>query len=210
MQLLAKSNGNLPRSEDEKQEMIKKAAVHYGLFLNALGFDYEADPQTQDTPKRVAKAWVRDLISGSLNPLSPVTTFPNEDNYDGIVFQGDIEVISMCAHHNLPFVGKAYIAYIPTAGGKVIGLSKLNRITEWYSRRPQMQESLTQQIHTMVSELIENKGVAVMITAKHTCCSNRGIGHDSSMTTSKLSGYFWDNPIGTRDEFYQMVANLKH
>lgn len=209
MNLLTKANGNLPRTEAEKKLMIDNAAIYYGLFLNALGFDYAKDPQTVDTPKRVAKAWVNDLISGSINPLDDVTTFPNEDNFDGIVFQGDIEVVSMCAHHNLAFVGRAYVSYIPVPNGKVIGLSKLNRIVEWFSRRPQMQESLTQQIHTMISELVDNQGVAVMITAKHSCCSNRGVGHDSSMTTSKLSGFFWDNPIGTRDEFYQMVANLK-
>lgn len=209
MQLLTDANGNQPRTEEEKEKMIAEAAIHYGNFLKSLGFDWEKDHNSDNTPHRVAKAWVQDIISGSLNQRPKITQFPNS-GYDGIVFQGNIEVISLCSHHNLPFVGKAHLAYIPDAHGKVIGLSKLNRIVDWYARRPQLQEALTQQIHDELNKLIENnKGIAVYIEAGHTCCSNRGIGHASTMQTAKLSGHFFDNEIGTRSEFYNMIANLK-
>lgn len=208
MDLLKPANGNLPRTEDEKTVMIAEATVAYGKFLEAMGFDWRNDHNSDNTPYRVAKAWVEDIISGSLTEKPKITQFPN-DGYDGIVFQGNIEVVSLCSHHNLPFVGKAHLAYIPDAEGKVIGLSKLNRIVDWYARRPQLQEGLTQQIHDELNALIENnKGIAVFIEANHTCCSNRGIGHASTMQTAKLSGLFFTNEIGTRMEFYQMIANL--
>jgi len=130
MKLLPKSNGNVPRTEEEIENMIKEATIHYGNFLTAVGFDYQADPQTIDTPKRVAKAWLKDLIVGSVSKEPNITTFPNEENYDGLVIQGGIPVTSMCAHHNLAFTGYATVAYLPSE--QVVGLSKLNRIVEWF------------------------------------------------------------------------------
>jgi len=208
MELLKRANGNFPRTGEEQKQMIEEAAKHYGNFLTALGFDWQVDENSANTPFRVSKAWVQDIIKGTLTTKPKITQFPN-DGYDGIVFQGNIKVVSLCSHHNLAFTGKAHIAYIPKPQGKVIGLSKLNRIVDWYSRRPQIQEGLTKQIHDELSGLIDNNGVAVVIEANHTCCSHRGIGHDSTMKTSLLSGFFWDNPIGTREEFYQMIADLK-
>lgn len=206
MKYLKQANGNLPRTAEEKAAMIEEAAKHYGNFLTALGFDWKADENSSNTPQRVAKAWVNDLISGCVSEEPKITSFPN--TYDGIVFQGDIDVVSLCSHHNLGFTGKAHIAYIP--GDKVIGLSKLNRITDFFSRRPQIQEGLTQQIHDYLNEVLEgNKGIAVYIEANHTCCSNRGIGHKSTMKTCKVSGYFFSNQVGTKDEFYNMINALK-
>ena len=207
MKLLKQANGNLPRTEVDKKRMIEEAAKHYAGFLTALGFDYKSDPNSDDTPHRVAKAWVNDIVWGSMNEQPKITQFPNP-NYKGMVFQGDIDVISLCSHHNLPFTGKAYVAYIPKVGGEVVGLSKLNRIVDWYARRPQLQEELTQQIHDFVSEKISNDGVIVMIKAKHTCCSNRGIGHDSTMMTAAPSGLFLSNEGGCKDEFYQFINRL--
>ncbi len=122
---LIKSNGNLPRTEEEKQEMIEKAASHYANFLTALGFDWANDVNMADTPRRVAKAWVNDLVKGCVSEPPKVTAFDNEDEYDGMVFQGNIKLISLCSHHNLSFTGKAHVAYIPAKDGKVIGLSKM-------------------------------------------------------------------------------------
>ena len=203
--MLQKANENQVVTPKEKETMLFNASHYYGEFLKALGFDYEADPQTIDTPKRVAKAWVDDLVRGSMSEAPSITTFPNEDSYDGIVIQTGIKVNSMCAHHNLPFYGYAAIAYIPK--GKVIGLSKLNRIVDWFSRRPQMQESLTAQIHKFVTDKLECDDVAVSISGHHLCCGMRGIQHpDSMMTTNKFSGAFLEKDNLVREEFMHAIT----
>ena len=204
MKYILKANENTPRTPEEIESMINEASVHYGNFLNAMGFDYSADRQTVDTPRRVAKAWLKDLVLGSISEAPSMTVFPNEENYDGVVIQTGIPVVSMCAHHNLPFTGYASVAYVP--GEKVVGLSKLNRVVDWFSRRPQMQESLTQQIHAFLSEQMSCKSVAVSIAAKHMCCSNRGIKHPTStMTTNKFSGVFMEPSNMIRDEFLHAI-----
>jgi GTP cyclohydrolase I len=204
MKYILKANENTPRTPEEIESMISEASVHYGNFLNAMGFDYTADRQTIDTPRRVAKAWLKDLVLGSISEAPSMTVFPNEENYDGVVIQTGIPVVSMCAHHNLPFTGYASVAYVP--GEKVVGLSKLNRVVDWFSRRPQMQESLTQQIHAFLSEQMSCKSVAVSIAAKHMCCSNRGIKHPTStMTTNKFSGVFMEPQNMIREEFLQAI-----
>jgi GTP cyclohydrolase I len=207
MELLKKANGNLVRSEEEKKEMIAQATIHYGHFLTSLGFDWAADPHSANTPNRVAKAWVNDLISGSINELSPITSFPNDEGYTGLICQTKIPVVSMCAHHNLSFLGVAHIGYIPgkEKTDKVVGLSKLNRVVDWFARRPNIQESLTKQIHDKIDELCEgNRGVAVVIESTHCCVKCRGIKHDSVMKTSQMSGYFFD-AVETRNEFFHLI-----
>lgn len=202
--MLFKANSSKSITGDEKSERIRLATIHYGRFLEALGFDYQKDPQTADTPLRVAKSWVNDLIRGSLTDAPEITTFPNEEKYDGIVIQTGIKVNSMCAHHNLPFYGYAAIAYLPE--GKVIGLSKLNRIVDWFSRRPQMQESLTQQIHSYLSDKLQCQHVAVSISSHHLCCGMRGISHPTSlMTTNKFSGRFLEKDNLVREEFMHAI-----
>jgi GTP cyclohydrolase I len=204
MESIKKANENLSRSPKEIEKMIEEASKHYGEFLNALGFDYKSDPQTVDTPKRVAKAWLKDLIIGSVSDAPEVTIFPNEEKYDGVVIQTGIPVVSLCAHHNLPFIGYASVAYVPK--DNVVGLSKLNRIVDWFARRPQMQESLTQQIHKFLSEKLECDSVAVSIASKHMCCSNRGIKHPTStMTTNKFSGVFMESNNLIREEFLHAI-----
>jgi GTP cyclohydrolase I len=203
MELLKKSNGNISRSPEQIENMIDEASVHYGNFLKAVGFDFKADKQTEDTPRRVAKAWLKDLIIGSVSNEPNITTFPNDENYTGLVIQSGIPITSMCAHHNLAFTGFATVAYIP--GEKVIGLSKLNRIVEWFSRRPQMQESLTQQVHDYIAGKMECESVAVSVACKHTCCSHRGIKHPSTMTTNKFSGVFMEKDNLIREEFLHAI-----
>jgi GTP cyclohydrolase I len=212
MELLQKANGNMPRTSEEKLQMIDQAAIYYGQFLNALGFDWEKDPHSANTPKRVAKAWINDLIAGSVNEEPVITSFPNDEGYTGLICQTRIPVMSMCAHHNLAFHGLAHVAYIP---GKektdmVVGLSKLNRIVDFYSRRPNIQESLTKQIHDHIEKLcLGNRGVAVVIESQHNCVKCRGIKQDSVMKTSQMSGYFFDNEIGTRQEFFSLIENSR-
>mgnify|MGYP003338712756 CR=1 FL=1 len=206
IKLIDKANGNLPRTKEEKEYMIEQAAEYYGKFLNALGFNWSADPHSANTPKRVAKAWVNDLIAGSLNKEPEVTAFPNDEGYTGLICQTRIPVVSMCAHHNLPFMGYAHVAYIPSPEGKVIGLSKLNRIVDHICRRPQVQETLNMQVHKFIDEVCEgNKGVAVMVEANHTCCSLRGIKQNSSMRTARMSGAFHEPGDGSRNEFYKFI-----
>ena len=213
IKLLTKANGNIPRTEEEKAQMIEQAAEYYGKFLNALGFDWTQDPHSANTPKRVAKAWVHDLIKGSLSEEPEITAFPNDEGYTGIICQTRIPVMSLCAHHNLTFHGVAHVAYI--AGKEktdmVIGLSKLNRIVDFYSRRPNIQESLTKQIHDHINKLcIGNRGVAVVIESQHNCVKCRGIKQDSIMKTSQMSGYFWTNEIGTRHEFFALIDQSRY
>src|ERR1035437_6856152 len=143
MELLKKANGNIVRTEEEKEQMIKEMTIHYGHFLTAAGFDYLADPQTVDTPMRVAKAWINDIVKGSVSGEPEITSFDNEDGYEGMVVQINIPVRSLCAHHNLPISGVAHVAYVPSKEGKVIGLSKLNRSVSYFAHRPNLQESLT-------------------------------------------------------------------
>lgn len=204
MKYIKKANENIPRTEEEKEEMINNAAYHYGQFLKAMGFDYEADPQSKETPKRVAKSWVKDLIIGSISEEPSLTVFPNEEKFSGIVIQSGIRVNSLCAHHNLPFYGWATVAYIPE--DFVVGLSKINRTVDFFARRLQMQESLTQQIHTFLSDKLNCKSIAVSISSKHMCCGLRGIKHpESVMTTNKFSGVFMESGNLVREEFLQSI-----
>jgi GTP cyclohydrolase I len=178
----------------------------YGKFLSALGFDWKNDPHMEDTPHRVAKAWVNDLAKGCFMDEPKITAFANNGEYDGMVCQTNIPVVSMCAHHNLPFFGYGHLAYLPDPEGKVIGLSKLNRVVDYFSRRPQVQENLTMEIHKFLDDLCNgNLGVAVMVEANHTCCSMRGIKQNSTMRTAKMSGAFRDPVNNSRNEFYKFV-----
>lgn len=203
---LAFANHNHPHSEEERKQIIDKAAEAYEAYMDALGYDWRNDPNSSNTPHRVAKAFVEDFAWGCYSEPPKVTAFDNVDKYDGIVAQTNIKVTSLCSHHHAPFTGFAHVAYIPARDGKVIGLSKLNRIVDWFSRRPQVQENLTMQIHAYIDDVCKkNKGVAVMIEAGHTCCSNRGIRHDSTMRTARMSGTFLDDKDNSRNEFYKFV-----
>ncbi len=209
-QLLQYANGNQPQTEEEKEIIIENAAAAYEQYMDALGFDWRNDPNSFDTPRRVAKAFVNDLAEGCYNKPPKITAFDNVDKYDGLVFQGNITVHSFCSHHHLPFVGNAHVSYIPGKDGKVIGLSKLNRIVEWFSRRPQVQENLTMQIHKHIDKVCEeNKGVAVLVEADHMCACIRGVKHNSTMKTARMSGAFLDKGDLTRQEFYDFVRDLK-
>jgi GTP cyclohydrolase IA len=196
-----------PLNEEEKQAMIDEAALHYGNFLTALKCDWENDPNSMETPKRVAKAYVNDLWAGRYNELSGVTSFPS-DGYQGIVLEKDIPVVSQCSHHHQTILGKCHIAYIPGEDGRVIGLSKLNRIVDHFGRRGAIQEQLTMAIHNAVNKVVENnQGVMVMINATHNCVSCRGIKHmGASMITSEVSGVFSDHDKTAKQEVMHMIG----
>lgn len=196
-------------TKEEKEAIIEEAATHFGNFLTALGVDWQNDPNSDNTPRRVAKAYVNDLWRGRYECLSSVVSFPS-DGYTGLVFEGNIPVTSMCSHHHQQISGKVHIAYIPTEKGRVIGLSKLNRIVEHFGRRGAIQEQLTVAIHNAVDKICEgNQGVAVMIEAGHSCVSCRGVKHQgANMITSKLTGSFMIEDA-CRNEFYEFVKNSK-
>ena len=190
---------------EEKQVIIENAAKAYGDFLTALGCDYQDDPNSSDTPMRVAKAYVNDLWKGRYEPLDRITAFPS-DGYDGIVQESNIPVTSMCSHHHQSIRGTVSIAYIASQDGKVVGLSKLNRIVEQFGRRGAIQEQLTVAIHNAVDKICEgNLGVAVQVNATHACVSCRGVKHQSaSMQTAKLTGAFLDED-SAKAEFYKNI-----
>ena len=196
-----------PLTEEEKQSMIEEATIHYGRFLDALKCDWRNDPNSMETPKRVSKAYVKDLWRGRYDSLSDVTSFPS-DGYRGIVLEKDIPVVSQCSHHHQTILGKAHIAYIPGKDGRVIGLSKLNRIVEHFSRRGAIQESLTMAIHGALNKVLKNTdGVMVMLQATHNCVSCRGVKHmGASMITSEVSGAFADHQKTAKQEVMHMIG----
>ena len=196
---------NFPLSEKDKEKMIKKASKAYARFLEALDCDWQNDPNSNDTPRRVAKAYVNDLWAGRYSPMSNITAFPS-DGYDGIVQESNIPLTSMCSHHHQTIGGKVSIAYVPSKNGLVVGLSKLNRLVEHFGRRGAIQEQLTVAIHNAVDKICEgNIGVAVMIDATHNCVSCRGVKHQgASMQTAKLSGCFLEEEAA-RAEFYKNI-----
>lgn len=207
--MIQTGRSNISLTAEEKQVIIDQAAQKFGEFLTALGVDWKSDPNSKDTPRRVAKAYVNDLWAGRYNTLSDVTAFPT-DGYDGIVQECNITLTSMCSHHHQAILGEVHIAYVPSPNGKVIGLSKLNRIVEQYGRRGSIQEQLTVAIHNAVNMICEdNVGVAVMINATHNCVKCRGVKHQtSSMQTAKLSGCFLTEDAA-RAEFYKNIELSK-
>lgn len=198
---------NTPLREDAfaiddktKIELIEK---HFGEIMNIMGLDM-TDDSLKDTPRRVAKMFINESFKG-LNPANKphVTLFQNKYNYKQMVIEKDISFYSNCEHHFVPIFGKAHIGYI--SSGMVVGLSKLNRIVDYYSKRPQVQERLTIQIANELMEALNTEDVAVVMEAKHLCVSSRGIKDDTSITTtSALFGKFLD--ADTRSEFIRLIG----
>jgi GTP cyclohydrolase IA len=195
-----------PFTENEKWSMVDEAAEAYGKFLDALQCDWRNDPNSSDTPRRVAKAYVFDLWKGRYEAMSDITSFPS-DGYQGIVLEKDIPLISQCSHHHQTIMGVVHIAYIPGPEGNVVGLSKLNRIVDHFGRRGAIQEQLTMAIHNAIDKICEgNVGVMVMVKATHNCVSCRGVKHQgASMMTSEVSGVFADHTKTAKMEVLEMI-----
>jgi len=195
-----------PFTDKEKLKMIDKAEKAYGKFLDALKCDWRDDPNSMETPRRVAKAYVNDLWAGRYTAMSPITSFPS-DGYDGIIIERNIPLTSMCSHHHQTIGGVVHIGYIAGEGGQVIGLSKLNRIVELFGRRGAIQEQLTSAIHNAVDKITDgNKGVIVTIVGTHNCVSCRGVKHQgAAMVTTKASGVFRKNKNLARKEFFDSL-----
>ncbi len=186
-------------SDEEKRNRIEASVRD---ILDTLGMDLE-DDSIKGTPRRVAKAYVNELFSG-LNPKNRprLSTFDNNYKYGEMLVEKNITVYSTCEHHLLPIVGRAHVAYI--SNGNVIGLSKMNRIVDYFAKRPQVQERLTMQVVQALQEAMGTKDVACIIDAKHLCVNSRGIRDIvSSTVTSEFGGQFKNKEI--RREFLDYI-----
>jgi GTP cyclohydrolase I len=186
----------------EDAEKISVIAHHFRKIMQTLGLDLD-DDSLNGTPLRVAKMYVKEVFSG-LDPLNKpkIALFENKYQYNQMLVEKNITVYSNCEHHFLPIIGKAHIAYI--SSGKVIGLSKLNRIVQYYAQRPQVQERLTRQIAEELKTILETDDVAVVIDAVHLCVASRGIKDISSGTvTSDYSGAFLE--VARKNEFLEYI-----
>jgi len=184
------------------EEKIAKIEASVKDILHTLGMDL-TDDSLQGTPKRVAKAFINEMFMG-LDPKNKpkASTFDNNYNYGEMLVEKNIVVYSTCEHHLLPIIGRAHVAYI--SDGKVIGLSKMNRIVEYFSKRPQVQERLTMQIVQAMQEALGTQDVACVIDAKHLCVNSRGIKDiESSTVTSEFGGKFKEKE--TKKEFLQYL-----
>lgn len=207
---LTKVGVNTPMSRDRSidgrdlaENQIATITAHFTGIMNALGLDLK-DDSLADTPARVAKMYVNEIFWG-LKPenFPKCTVIENKMKYDEMVLERDITMISNCEHHFVTIDGKAHVAYIPK--DKVLGLSKINRIVEYFARRPQVQERIAEQIFHALSFILDTQDVAVVVEGVHYCVKQRGVEDHSSFTvTTKLGGCFKNEPE-CRAEFMSLV-----
>ena len=192
------------QNPEQNAEAMKAAMAHVRALLSFIGEDPDREGLL-DTPKRVVKAMHEHFRGYSMDPAESLgRTFKEVEGYDQMVLLTDIDLQSHCEHHMVPFVGKAHVAYIPD--GKVVGLSKLAKVVEIYSKRLQVQEKLTAQIANAIQEHLQPLGVAVVIQARHFCMCYRGVHQPRAWTTtSRLTGVFLEN-LATREEFLRLIA----
>ncbi|WP_162127813.1 GTP cyclohydrolase I FolE [Flavobacterium phycosphaerae] len=191
------------KSDEEKMFNIEN---HFHAIMEEMGMDM-TDDSLKGTPHRVAKMFIQEIFSG-LNPANKpkISVFENSYHYDKMLVEANISFNSTCEHHFLPIIGKTHIGYV--SSGKVIGLSKLNRIVDYYSRRPQVQERLIMQIFNELKTVLETDSVIVVMEAKHLCVSSRGIKDESSYTsTIQYGGIF--NEKEQRNDFFNLIQQEK-
>lgn len=196
---LTRNDGTIPNGDEDR--IVANMAKHMAALMRELNLDLE-DPNFVETPQRVAKMYL-EMFHGLREGAEPkVTTFPNEEGYHHMVIEREIPFYSMCAHHFVPFYGHAHIAYIPES--TIVGLSKLPRILEFYAKRPQLQERLTEQVAEFLWDKLRPQGVMVVIEARHLCVEMRGVKKPGALTTtSALRGCFADRKV--REEFLALL-----
>ena len=186
--------------DTDQRQKAERIAHHVRGILTALDLDL-ADPNLAETDVRVAKMYL-EMFDGLSESAPKVTTFPNEEGYSHMVMEKQIPFYSMCAHHLVPFYGHAHIAYIPR--DRILGLSKFSRILEFYAKRPQLQERITEQVVTFLEENLQPQGAMVVIEARHLCVEMRGVKKPGALTvTSALRGIFHERPV--REEFLDLL-----
>ena len=191
------------KTDQQKMSTIEK---HFHIIMEEMGLDM-TDDSLKGTPHRVAKMFIQEIFSG-LNPANKpkISVFENSYHYDKMLVEANISFNSTCEHHFLPIIGKAHIGYV--SSGKVIGLSKLNRIVDYYSRRPQVQERLIMQNFNELKSVLDTDDVIVVMEAKHLCVSSRGIKDESSFTsTIQYGGIF--NEKENRNDFFNLIQQEK-
>ena len=191
------------KTDQQKMSAIEK---HFHIIMEEMGLDMK-DDSLKGTPHRVAKMFIQEIFSG-LNPANKpkISVFDNSYHYDKMLVEANISFNSTCEHHFLPIIGKAHIGYV--SSGKVIGLSKLNRIVDYYSRRPQVQERLIMQIFNELKSVLDTEDVIVVMEAEHLCVSSRGIKDESSFTsTIQYGGIF--NEKENRNDFFNLIQQEK-
>jgi GTP cyclohydrolase I len=196
---------------DEAEQRLMKGAVARKLeeLFDVLRIDHRNDHNTRDTPQRVASMFVDELLRGRYTAPPRITEFDNPLRYDQLIVTGPIEVRSMCAHHLMPIYGEAYVGILPSATGKIIGLSKYDRIVDYFSSRLQIQEELVHQIGQYIFDLTMPRGVAVRISAVHMCKTHRGVrsSHQSRMVNACYYGDIRKDPV-LQQQFIQECATL--
>jgi GTP cyclohydrolase IA len=178
-----------PMTAAQRDVMIAAAARKVEELFDILRIDHRNDHNTRETPQRVAKMYVEEILAGRYSAPPKITEFDNAQAYDQLIVTGPIELRSMCAHHLMPIYGAAYIGILPAADGKIIGLSKYDRIVEYFAARLQIQEELVKQIGQYIMEMTAPRGLAVRISAVHMCKTQRGVraSHRSRMVNT----YYW-------------------
>lgn len=191
----------------ELEEIQAEVASHLHEVLRALVIDTESDHNTQDTAKRVAKMFVREVFVGRYSPPPPITEFPNVAGLNELMIVGPVTVRSACSHHLCPIIGKVWVGVMPNESSELIGLSKYARLVEWVMSRPQIQEEAIAQLAELLQEKMRPDGLAIVMKADHFCMQWRGVKDmDSQMTNSVMRGSFLRD-ANLRREFLALLAN---
>ncbi len=196
-------------SEAERAAMIAAAATKLSELFDILHIDHRNDHNTRDTPRRVARMYVDEIMGGRFTGPPALTEFENIEQFDQLIVIGPIDIRSTCAHHLMPIYGEAFIGVLPATDGKIIGLSKYDRIVQYFSGRLQIQEELVKQIGQFIMEKTAPRGVAVRLSAVHMCKTHRGVRatHRSRMVTSAYFGELETDRLH-KDEFLRECAVL--
>ena len=198
-----------PLSDVEREAMIAAAAQKVEELFDVLRIDHRNDHNTRETPQRVAKMFVEEILQGRYTAPPRITEFDNAQAYDQLIITGPLEIRSMCAHHLMPIYGHAVIGILPAADGKIIGLSKYDRIVEYFASRLQIQEELVKQIGQYIMDATKPRGLAVRVSAVHMCKTQRGVR--ASRRSRMVNTYYWGEmakDAGLKSEFLQECVAL--
>lgn len=194
-----------------KQPDVAKAERALGDLFDALAIDWRNDPNMQDTPQRVTKMYIEEIMKGRYTPPPKVTSFATDRSHNSLLISGPWDIRSLCSHHLMLVSGVAIIGILPKEDSKLAGLSKYGRIVDWFSSRPQLQEGLVEDIADYLFDTIRPQGLGVYISAKHSCCSFRGIKSNSSMfTTTSLRGTMLSIPEQKTEFLMECHALLRN